>query len=69
LRFIVHTISRTPLHREQLVPEAATYTMHNKHRRRTSMPSAGFKHAIPAIKWPQTYALEGTAIGIGRRNH
>jgi hypothetical protein len=30
------------------------------------MPSAGFKHAIPAIKWLQTYALDRTATGIDR---
>jgi hypothetical protein len=43
----------------QLVAEAATYTTHNKHKRRTSMPSEGFKPAIPAIEQPQTYALSG----------
>jgi hypothetical protein len=35
---------------EQLVAETATYTTHNKHKRKTSMPSAGFEPAIPAIK-------------------
>jgi hypothetical protein len=35
---------------DQFVAEAATYTTHNKHNRRTSMPSAGFELAIPAIK-------------------
>jgi hypothetical protein len=29
--------------RDQLVTEAATYTTHNKHNRRTSMPSVRFK--------------------------
>jgi len=29
------------------------------------MPSTGFEPAIPAIKRPQTYALESTTIGIG----
>jgi hypothetical protein len=28
------------------------------------MPSAGFEHAIPAIKRPHTYALDRTAIGM-----
>jgi hypothetical protein len=28
-----------------------------KHKRQTSMPSAGFEPAIPATKRPQTYAL------------
>jgi hypothetical protein len=50
---------------DQLVAEDATYTTHNKHKRRTSMPSTGFEPAIPAIQWPQTYALERTATGVG----
>jgi hypothetical protein len=29
------------------------------------MPSAGFEPAIPAIKRPQTYALDRAANGIG----
>jgi len=41
---------------DQLVAEASTYTTHNKHKRRTPMPSAGFKSAIPAIERPQNYA-------------
>jgi len=32
---------------DQLVTEAATFTTHNKHKRRTSMPSAGLEPAIP----------------------
>jgi len=35
---------------DQLVAETATFTTHNKHKRRTSMPSAVFEPAIPAIK-------------------
>jgi hypothetical protein len=30
------------------------------------MPSAGFEPAIPAIKRPQTYALDRAATGIGQ---
>jgi hypothetical protein len=41
---------------DQLVAEAATYTTHNKHKRRTPIPSTVFEPAIPAIEWPQTYA-------------
>jgi hypothetical protein len=29
------------------------------------MPSVGFEHAILAVKWLQTYALDRTATGIG----
>jgi len=34
----------------QLVAEVATYTTHNKHKRRTTIPSARFEPAIPAIE-------------------
>ena len=50
---------------DQLVAEAATYKTQNKYKRRTLMPSAGFKLAVPAIERLQTYALESTATGIG----
>ena len=40
----------TPLMRDQLVAEAATYTTHNKHKRRTSVSSARFEPAIPAVE-------------------
>jgi hypothetical protein len=49
----------------QNVSEAATYTTHNQHNKRTSMPSAGFEPAIPKIKRLNTYALDRTAIWIG----
>jgi hypothetical protein len=29
------------------------------------MPSVGFEPAIIALKWPQTYALDRTATGMG----
>jgi len=43
---------------DQLFAEDAAYTTHKKHKRRTSMPSAGLEPAIPAIKQPQTDAVE-----------
>jgi hypothetical protein len=36
--------------RDQPIVEAATYTTHNKHKRRISMLSAAFKPAIPTIE-------------------
>jgi len=39
---------------DQLVTQAATYT---RHKKGTSMPSAGFKPAIPAIKRLQAHVL------------
>jgi hypothetical protein len=50
---------------DRLVAETTTYATHNKHKRRTPMPSVGFEPAIPAIKRPQNYALDRTATGIG----
>ena len=51
---------------DQLVAEAATCTTHNKHSRRTSMPSVVCEPTIPAIKRPQIYALDRTATGIDK---
>jgi hypothetical protein len=43
--------------------------MHNKQlKRRTSIISAGFAPAIPAIERPQTYVLNDRVNGIGRKN-
>ena len=41
-----------------------TYTKHNKHEKRTTMPSAGFEAAIPAMKRIRNYALDRTVTGI-----
>jgi hypothetical protein len=50
---------------DQPVAEADTHTKHNKQKRRTSIPSAGFESATLAIKRLQTHALDRTATGIG----
>jgi len=42
---------------DELVPEVTTYMKHNKHKRLTSMPSAGFEPMIPEIKELQSYAV------------
>jgi hypothetical protein len=49
---------------DQRVAKAATYTTHNKHKRRKSLPSAGLEPAIPPNERLQTYALDSTANGI-----
>ena len=54
---------------DQLVVEAATYTTHINHKRRTSMTSTAFERAIPAIQRTHTCTLDGTATGIGQRLH
>jgi len=45
----------------QIVAEAATYTTHNKHKRRISITVMEFEPAIAVINRPQTYALERSA--------
>jgi len=68
-----HTHARTRAHArthtvgllrtsDQLV---TCHYLHNKHKRQTFMPLAGFEPKIPTIKRPQTYALDRTATGIG----
>ena len=51
-------------------PNAGTSTWQHTAltRDRTSMPSVGFEAAIPASEWPQTYALDRVATGIGLGN-
>jgi hypothetical protein len=49
----------------QLVTKATTNTTHNKHNRRTCLPTAGFESAIPAVQRPQTYVIERTATDFG----
>ena len=63
LHLITHRHTHTHTHlvgflwkSDQLVVKAANYTTHNKQKRRTSMPSAGFEPAIPATGRPQSYA-------------
>jgi hypothetical protein len=70
-----HTHTQTHTHRhthplelrrtsDQPVVEDATYTTHNKHERRTSVPAARFEPAIRAVKWLQTYGLCRTVQSI-----
>jgi hypothetical protein len=49
---------------DQSIAEAVTYATHNEHKRRTCMPSAGFKPAIPEIERLKTYALDHKVTGI-----
>jgi len=50
---------------DQPVAQAATCTTYNKHNRRTTMPLAGFKPAIPGTWRPLTCPLDRTAADIG----
>jgi len=62
-----HTVRHTHTHpirictNVQAVLEAASYTTHNKHNRRTSMLSTRFEPATPALKRLNTYDLDRTA--------
>jgi len=55
-----HTIRHTPQPVGLLwtIDQPVTYTTHNKHKRLTSIPSARFEPAIPAIKPPRTYTCD-----------
>ena len=70
-----HTIRHTHSHPvgllrtcDKLVAETATYTTRNTHKRRTTMSSARFETAIPAIGRPQTHAYK-TARLAGSANN
>ena len=52
----IHPVVGLPCKGDQLVARVDTYTTHNTHNRRTSMPSEGFEPVIPAIKPLQTFA-------------
>ena len=65
----LHTHTHTHTHTQSasllrtsnhLIADAATCTTHNKQKIRTSVPSAEFELAIPAVKQLQTYALDYT---------
>ena len=47
---------------DQLVVEVCTWTTHNKHNRRTSIPSAGVEAEITAIELLQTYVDTGGRV-------
>ena len=61
-----HTLSRTPLDEGSASHKYIHLTTHNIHSRRTSMTTAGFELAIPAVKRPQTYAIDPEAIRIAK---
>jgi hypothetical protein len=46
---------------DKLVTEIDTYSTH---KRLSSMPSIGFEPVLPAVKWPQAYALNHMSIWI-----
>ena len=67
LRFLDQTCTQSvrAAVNEWSADHVANYTSHNRHKRRTSMLSAGFETADPAIKRLQMYNLDGTSNWIG----
>ena len=59
------TVSRTPLDESSARRRDLYLTIHNTHKRQTSMPSAEFEPAIPISERPQTLGLDGAATGTG----
>ena len=58
LRFLDHTQSAgLSWSSDQPVVQTSTYTTHNKHNRRTSIPSAGLELTIPPTARLQNYVL------------
>ena len=70
LRFLNHTqrriaVGRTPLDECSVRRRDFYLTTHNTHNRQTSMPPVGFKPTMSAGERPQTYAVDGAAMGTG----
>ena len=63
----LHDHTDTP-HSLELVwaSDQSNLTIHNSHKRETSMSPARFEPAAPASKLPQTYVLDRAAIGMDR---
>jgi len=60
-----YTLGRTPLDEESARSRDLYLTTQNKHKKQTSLPSAGFEPAIPPLQWLQSYALDLATPGIG----
>jgi hypothetical protein len=59
------TLGRTPLDERSARCRDLCLTIHNTHKRQTSMPLEGFEPPTPASDQPQTHALDCAASGIG----
>ena len=59
------TLGRTPLNGWPALCRDLYLTIHNTHKRRTSVPLTGFKPTIPASERRQTHSLDRAATGIG----
>ena len=59
------TVGRTPLDEGSALRKDLYLTTHNIQKKQTSMPAAGFEHAIAVSKRPQTLAWDRSATGFG----
>jgi len=59
------TVGRIPLDKWSARRRDLYLTTHNTHNRQTSMTLVGFEPTISAGEWPETYALDCAATGIG----
>jgi hypothetical protein len=57
------TLGRTPLDERSARRRGFYLTTHNTHNGQTTMPTAGYEHAFPAGKRPQTDSLDRAASG------
>jgi hypothetical protein len=62
------TFGRIPLDKWSARRLDLYLTIHNIHKRQTSVPPAEFRPAILASQWPLTHALDRAATGIGTEN-
>ena len=62
------TFGRTSLNKLAARRRDLYLTIHNIHKRQTSMSPAGFEPTIPASERPHTHALDRAATGIGLKH-
>jgi hypothetical protein len=60
------TVGKTPLDEGSARRRDLYLTTQTLYRRQTSMPPVGFEPAVLTSEWPQTYALDRAATGIGQ---
>jgi len=60
------TLGRTPLHKRSARRREFYLITHDNQKRKASMASAGFEPAMPAIKRPQTHALDHADNGLSK---
>ena len=60
------TIGRSPLDEGSACRRDIYLTTHNVRKRQTAMHPAGFEPTVPTSEWPQMYAFDRAAFGIGK---